>query len=190
MRQKSVRKFFCDKKVCVNRFCIKTSVLKSFLQQKSVRWLYLRQKSVHKSFSRRKKYIELQFDVQIKIICAVFVTSSPFYGDITILHAAPKSVKRVKSSAQILDMMHRWWLNTMSKMESSDDRSFLQVHLWHSTARKMTYPLFYLETFQAFRKLSRLSGNYFDYSKSFKTIFNYFGWWDNFTRVFQCLENV
>ena len=109
----------------------------------------------------------MQFDVQIKIICAVFVTSSPFYGDITILHAAPKSVKRVKSSAQILDMMHRWWLNTMSKMESSDDRSFLQVHLWHSTARKMTYPLFFCATFQ---KFSTTSGNYPGYPKTFKAI--------------------
>ena len=35
----------------------------------------------------------------------------------------------------------------LSKMESSDDRSFLQVHLWHSTARKMTYPLFLCATF-------------------------------------------
>ena len=34
---------------------------------------------------------------------------------ITILHAAPKSVKRVKSSAQILDKMHRWRLNTCQK---------------------------------------------------------------------------
>ena len=25
-------------------------------------------------------------------------------------------------------------------MESSDDWSYLQVHLWHSTSRKMTYP--------------------------------------------------
>ena len=25
---------------------------------------------------------------------------------------------------------------------------------------------------------------FFYYSKSFKTLFNYFGWWDNFTRVF------
>ena len=48
----------------------------------------------------------------------------------------------------------------LSKMESSDDRSFLQVHLWHSTARKMTYPLFYLETIQAIRKLSTLSRNF------------------------------
>ena len=103
--------------------------------------MYLRQKSVRKSFSRRKKYIELQFDVQIKIICAVFVTSSPFYGDITILHAAPKSVKRVKRSAQILDMMHRWWLNTMSKMESSDDRSYLQVHRWRVNACQKWSPL-------------------------------------------------
>ena len=127
--------------MCVNCFCNKTSVLKSFLQQKSVRWLYLRQKSVRKSFSRRKKYVELQFDVQVKIICAVFVTSSPFYGDITILHAAPKSVKRVKSSAQILDMMHRWWLTTMSKMESSDDRSYLQVHRWRVNACQKWSPL-------------------------------------------------
>ena len=27
-------------------------------------------------------------------------------------------------------------------MESFDDRSYLQVHLWRSTFRKMTYPLF------------------------------------------------
>ena len=32
-------------------------------------------------------------------------------------------------------------------MESSDDRSYLQVHLWRSTSRKMTYPLFLLATF-------------------------------------------
>ena len=60
---------FCDKKgaliviatkkVCVNHLCNKTSVLKSFLQQKSVR----------KSFSRQKKYLKLQFDVQVRIIC-------------------------------------------------------------------------------------------------------------------------
>ena len=35
----------------------------------------------------------------------------------------------------------------LSKMESSDDWSYLQVHLWHSTARKMTYPLFLCATF-------------------------------------------
>ena len=45
--------------MCVNCFCNKTSVLKSFLQQKSVR----------KSFSRQKKYLKLQFDVQVRIIC-------------------------------------------------------------------------------------------------------------------------
>ena len=32
-------------------------------------------------------------------------------------------------------------------MESSDDRSYLQVHLWRSTSRKMTYPLFLFATF-------------------------------------------
>ena len=32
-------------------------------------------------------------------------------------------------------------------MESSDDWSYLQVHLWRSTARKMTYPLFLCATF-------------------------------------------
>ena len=48
-----------QKKVCVNHLCNKTSVLKSFLQQKSVR----------KSFSRQKKYLKLQFDVQVRIIC-------------------------------------------------------------------------------------------------------------------------
>ena len=45
--------------MCVNHLCNKTSVLKSFLQQKSV----------HKSFSRQKKYLKLQFDVQVRIIC-------------------------------------------------------------------------------------------------------------------------
>ena len=45
--------------MCVNHLCNKTSVLKSFLQQKSVR----------KSFSRQKKYLKLQFDVQVRIIC-------------------------------------------------------------------------------------------------------------------------
>ena len=35
----------------------------------------------------------------------------------------------------------------LSKMESSDDRSYLQVHLWRSTSRKMTYPLFLFATF-------------------------------------------
>ena len=58
----------------------------------------------------------------------------------------------------------------LSKMESSDDRSFLQVHLWHSTARKMTYPLFYSETFQAIRKLSRLSRNFPGYPEIFRII--------------------
>ena len=155
--------------------------------------MYLRQKSVRKSFLRQKKYIELQFDVQIKIICAVFVTSSPFYGDITILHAAPKSVKRVKSSAQILDMMHRWWLNTMSKMESSDDRSFLQVHLWHSTARKMTYPLFYSETFQPIRKVSRLSGNFPGYPEIFRIIrkiSSLSGNFPGFPETFQAIQKL
>ena len=32
-------------------------------------------------------------------------------------------------------------------MESSDDQSYLQVHLWRSTSRKMTYPLFLCATF-------------------------------------------
>ena len=55
-------------------------------------------------------------------------------------------------------------------MESSDDWSFLQVHLWHSTARKITYPLFYLETFQAIQKLSGSSGKYPAYSETFQAI--------------------
>ena len=32
--------------------------------------------------SASKKYIKLQFDLQVKKVCAVFVISSPFYGDI------------------------------------------------------------------------------------------------------------
>ena len=59
--------------------------------------------------------MKFQFDVQVKIICAVFVTSSPFHGDITLLDAAPKSVKGVKSSSQILDKMHLWRLNACQK---------------------------------------------------------------------------
>ena len=58
----------------------------------------------------------------------------------------------------------------LSKMESSDDRSFLQVHLWHSTARKMTYPLFYLETIQAIRKLSTLSRNFPNHPENIQPI--------------------
>ena len=46
-------------------------------------------------------------------------------------------------------------------MESSDDRSYLQVHLWCSTSRKMTYPLFLFATFYlsgAVCGVARLSG--------------------------------
>ena len=32
-------------------------------------------------------------------------------------------------------------------MESFDDWSYLQVHLWRSTSRKMTYPLFFCASF-------------------------------------------
>ena len=32
-------------------------------------------------------------------------------------------------------------------MKSFDDRSYLQVHMWRSTSRKMTYPLFLCATF-------------------------------------------
>ena len=46
--------------------------------------MYLRQKSVRKLFSRQNKYAKLQLHVQVKRICAVFLTSLPFYGDITI----------------------------------------------------------------------------------------------------------
>ena len=35
----------------------------------------------------------------------------------------------------------------LSKIESSDDRSYLQVYLWRSTSRKMTQPLFLFATF-------------------------------------------
>ena len=59
MTKKGALIVFATKKVCVNHLCNKTSVLKSFLQQKSVR----------KSFSRQKKYLKLQFDVQVRIIC-------------------------------------------------------------------------------------------------------------------------
>ena len=38
-------------------------------------------------------------------------------------------------------------LNPCQNMKSSDDRSYLQVHLWRSTTRKMTYPLFLFATF-------------------------------------------
>ena len=49
---------------------------------------------MHKSFLRQtkcinrfgdKKHIKLQFDLQVKGVCAAFVTSSPFYVDIIIL---------------------------------------------------------------------------------------------------------
>ena len=60
------------------------------------------------------------------------------------MHTDPESVKRVKINAQILDKMA---VERLSKMESCDDLSFLQVHLWRSTARKMTYPLFLCANF-------------------------------------------
>ena len=41
-------------------------------------------------------------------------------------HTAPESVKRVKSIVERLSMV------------SFDDHSYLQVHLWRSTSRKMT----------------------------------------------------
>ena len=87
-------------------------------------------------------------------------------------------------------MMHRWWLNTMSKMESSDDRSFLQVHLWHSTARKMTYPLFYPETFQAIRKFSRLSGNFPGYPETFRIILKISSLSGNFPGYLENIQTI
>ena len=82
-----------------------------------------------------------------------------------VIHTAPESVERVKSSAQILGKSFFWRLSAtnalggslessedsiverLSKMESSDDRSYLQLHLWFSTSRKMIYSLCLCATF-------------------------------------------
>ena len=60
-------------KNCVNRFRDKKCVNDFSRQIKCV------------NHFATKKYIKLQFDLHFKRVCAVFVTSSLFYGDIIIL---------------------------------------------------------------------------------------------------------
>ena len=50
-------------------FATKKSVCKSSLQQNKCAQIIFATKSVRKSFSRQKKYLKLQFDVQVRIIC-------------------------------------------------------------------------------------------------------------------------
>ena len=86
LRQKvCVNCFHGRKKVSINHFCDKKNVCKSILRQKSVRTWFSRQKKCAYIIFTTKKYVKFQFHVQVKIIYAVFVTSLPFCGDITIL---------------------------------------------------------------------------------------------------------
>ena len=110
-----------------------------------------------KSFSRQKKYIKLLFDVQFKIIYFMFVTSSPFYGDITILHAAPKRFRAIPKISRLfrnfpgyLEIFQAIWkVSGLSGNYPGWPETF-------RTIRKLSWP----ETFQAIWKLFRLSRNF------------------------------
>ena len=83
---KGVRKLFSRQKKSVHKsFLWQKNVCKSILRQKSVRTWFSRQKKCAYIIFTTKKYVKFQFHVQVKIIYAVFVTSLPFCGDITIL---------------------------------------------------------------------------------------------------------
>ena len=61
---------------------------------------------MRKSFLQPKKHIKLQFDIQVKRICAVFVTSQPFYGDIItevefVTHMGSEYVSREKKLSMV-----------------------------------------------------------------------------------------
>ena len=148
-------------------------MLKSFLQPKSARSAYLRQKSVQKSFWRQKKYIKLEFDVQV--ICAVFVTSAPFYVDITVqtslMHKFQSRFLKQYSfiswmcrslqikqgtGVEFLKESNIILLVSQQNDPSFNDETKFCLFPWPRLSRNFPgYP----ETFQRIRKLSRLSGN-------------------------------